>query len=220
MIGQFVTGNHAEGADPVVCDNFVNADFSACLTECTTGFSYLQRVCLASANTTFTSSTLNDQIAMYNLKQTFPTVVWVTFVLLVMTGVLYSFIVCVPKIIYFYIVTVFLMLLAFSFYLLKNLEVRAATYPDFIFSGSIFQSDEDSIRYLAYLFLTIYLVIFPLVLFSPKKIRMAARILARMKGYFRKMLTMHAMTGLVILLGWGLMMLEIYLIMFIFTTGT
>lgn len=59
-----------------------------------------------------------------------------TVVLLIATMFLFLILVCLPKLVYLYIVLSFVMLLGLSFYLLKNIDTRIQNYsvvPDTIF---------------------------------------------------------------------------------------
>ena len=138
--------------------------------------------------------------------------------LLVVTAILFAIIVYLPKIIYFYITLLFLMLLSLSFYLLKNVELRLS--DNSITDPSIFYTDEIKIRALSFLLLGIYLLIFPFILFSPKKIQMAITIISGLKKYFTSMFTMNMFTFLVVLVAWGSLIIEIFLLMHFFTAGT
>ena len=138
--------------------------------------------------------------------------------LLVVTAILFAIIVYVPKIIYLYITLLFLMLLSLSFYLLKNVELRIS--ENNIVEGSIFYTDEEKIRALSFLLLGIYLLIFPFILFSPKKIQMAITVISGLKKYFTSMFTMNLFTFLVVLVGWGSLIIEIFLVMHFYSAGS
>jgi hypothetical protein len=93
----------------------------------------------------------------------------------------------------------FLMLLGFAFYLLKNVKNTLATLN----SSSIFYTDASNILALAYILMAIYLIIFPFILFSPKKISVAVKIIGKLTKYFRRMSSVNFFTYLVIYLVWG-----------------
>ena len=215
-IGTVVTGN---GTNATICNVSINQDFSACLNSCD-GTLYLQKVCLTNISSFTLSTQLSDQVSMYNVKYCFTSIVYTTAGLLVVTGIFYLFIICIPKVIYFYIACVFFMLLGLAFFILKNLEIRESANSTTISSGNIFYNDERTIATLSYLLLAVYLLIFPLILFSPKKIRMAAKIIGHLQDYYYKMMTMNIFTLLIILIVWGLLLLEIFLVMHFFTAGT
>lgn len=155
---------------------------------------------------------------MYNLKYTLPIITYTSAGLLVFTGILFCLIVYFPKIIYAYITVLFLMLLSLSFYLLKNVELRLTSNN--IVNPSIFYTNEENIRYLSFLLLGIYLLIFPFILFSPKKIQLAAKIIGGLKEYFSAMFSMNLFTFLVVLVTWGSLIVEIFLVIHFYTAGT
>jgi hypothetical protein len=72
---------------------------------------------------------------------------------------------------------------------------------------------------LAYILMALYLVVFPFVLFSPGKIKSAVRIIAKLSKYFSKTSSVNLFTYLVIYFTWGLLMLEIFLVINMFTAG-
>ena len=100
--------------------------------------------------------------------------------LLVVTAILFAIIVYLPKIIYVYIFCLFVMLLSLAFYLLKNVELRISD-NGLTDTASIFYQDEEKIRFLSFLLLGIYLLIFPFIMFSPKKIQLATVIIGGLK---------------------------------------
>lgn len=165
-------------------------------------------------NPTF-SSALDKQITMYTLKQTIIPMVYGSFISLVITSICFIFLICFAKLIYFYIVLTFVMLLAFAFYLLKSIKTNQIQYDP----ASIFYSEAGNIQPLAYVLMAIYLIIFPMVLFSPSKIKSAVRIMSKMSKYFSKMSTVNLFSYLVIYLTWGLTMLEIFLVINMFSSG-
>lgn len=61
---------------------------------------------------------------MYDIKYTLPMLSYVTIGLLVVTGILFLLLIYFSKLLYVYILVLFLMLLGFSFYLLKLVELR------------------------------------------------------------------------------------------------
>ena len=126
--------------------------------------------------------------------------------LLVVTAILFAIIIKIPKIIYIYILFLFLMLLSLAFYLLKNVELRI-TEHSITDTSSIFYTDEEQIRNLSFLLLGIYLLIFPFIMFSPKKIQLAAVIIGGLKKYFSTMFSMNLFTFLVVLIVWGSLIL-------------
>ncbi len=130
------------------------------------------------------SSSLNGQIQIYNLKTTFGTMAYVNVGIFV--GIIISFLllICYPKLAYFYIFLGFLVLLGFSFYLLKSIEQRVNFWhSNAIYSGAIIE-DETEMTSLAYILLAIYLVCFPMILFAPKKIQTAIDIISSMRKYY------------------------------------
>ena len=138
--------------------------------------------------------------------------------LLIVTAILFAIVVYIPKIIYVYITILFVMLLSLSFYLLKNVELRITDHS--IVAESIFYTNEERIRYLSFLLLGIYLLIFPFILFSPKKIQLAVKIIGGLKEYFSAMFTMNLFTFLVVLITWGSLVVEIFLVINFYTAGS
>lgn len=106
-------------------------------------------------------------------------ITYTTFGLLVATVILFALIIYFPKITYFYIACLFLLLLSMSFFLLKNVESRINRLG--LTSASQFYWDEQRMRVISFLLLGIYLLIFPFILFSPKKIQQATAIIAGLK---------------------------------------
>lgn len=101
-------------------------------------------------------------------------IIYVSGSLLLVTGFLFVMLIWFAKLIYLYISCLFLMLLGLAFYLLKNVEVRIQDYG--LQVGSLLYNEEQSIRAISFVLLGLYLVIFPFVLFSPKKIQMATHL--------------------------------------------
>ena len=62
---------------------------------------------------------------MYDLKYTLPMITYMTIGLITVTGILVVLLIFCSKLLYFYILLLFLMLLGFSFYLLKLVELRS-----------------------------------------------------------------------------------------------
>ena len=152
---------------------------------------------------------------MYTLKQCFIPIVYGSLISLVISSICFILLICFARLIYFYIALTFIMLLGFAFYLLKSIKTTLAQYD----SQSIFYTEAGNIQPLAYILMAIYLVMFPLVLFSPSKIKSTVRIISKMSNYFNKMSTVNFFSYLVIFLTWGLTMLEIFLVMNMFSSG-
>lgn len=93
----------------------------------------------------------------------------------ILVGMILCFLllICYPKLIYFYIFLAFLVLLGFSFYLLKSIETRVQYWKGQQVQSGIIIDDENQMASLAYILLALYLVIFPMIIFAPKKIRVA-----------------------------------------------
>lgn len=68
--------------------------------------------------------------------------------------------------------------------------------------------------------MAIYLIIFPFILFSPKKIAMAVKIIGKLSNYFRRMSTVNLFAYLVIYIIWGLLIGQTYLLINMFSSGT
>lgn len=68
--------------------------------------------------------------------------------------------------------------------------------------------------------LGLYLVIFPFVLFSPKKIKMGIFLIEKLKQFYKAMSSMILFSLLVIAVAWGSLIIEIFLIMHFYTAGT
>lgn len=73
---------------------------------------------------------------------------------------------------------------------------------------------------LSFFLIALYLVLFPLLLFSPAKIQTALKILSKMKKYYENMYSAIFFTGGIAILVWGLFMVIGFLIMNMFTSGT
>jgi hypothetical protein len=153
---------------------------------------------------------------MYNLKSTFIQIIYSSFSLLVLSTVLFLLLICLTKLIYLYVGVLFLMLLGFAFYLLKSVKTTLSTLN----SSSIFYTDTSNIMALAYILMAIYLIIFPFILFSPKKISTAVKIIGKLTKYFRRMSSVNFFTYFVIYLVWGLLISEVYLLMNMFSSGS
>jgi hypothetical protein len=67
--------------------------------------------------------------------------------------------------------------------------------------------------------MALYLIIFPFVIFSPYKISTAIKIITKMRKYFIRMISVNMFTYIIVYVAWGFIMLEIFLILNIFTTG-
>jgi len=212
-MGTFVNG---AGTNATLCSQYVSEDNADCLTNCANGTLYLQKVCTTSIpyNPTF-STALDKQITMYTLKKCIVPIVYASFISLVISSLCFILIMCFARIIYFYIALTFIMLIGFAFYLLKSVKTNISQYD----SQSIFYTEAANIQPLAYILMAFYLIMFPLVLFSPTKIKSAVRIISKMSNYFSKMPTVNFFSYLVIYLTWGLTMLETFLVMNMFASG-
>lgn len=155
---------------------------------------------------------------MYDIKYTFNMITYVSAGLLAATVLLLMLIIYVPKILYLYIAALFFMLLGMAFYLLKNVEIRIE--ENNISPNSIFYSAEQNTRSISFVLLGLYLVIFPFVLFSPKKIKMAIFLIEKLKQFYKSMSSMILFSLLVIAVAWGSLIIEIFLIMHFYTAGT
>lgn len=139
----------------------------------------------------------------------------------VLVGIILFFLlmICYPKLLYFYILLTFLILLGFSFYLLKSIEQRISFWnSQSVYSGAIID-DETQMTGLAYLLLAAYLFIFPMVLFSPKKIQIAVKIIEKMERYYEAMFTIIITTILLAITAYGFLFLLGLLLMNFFTDG-
>lgn len=136
-----------------------------------------------------TSSDLANQISIYNYNFTFPLMLYMNIGIVVGCILLYSLLICYPKLFYAYTFTAFLVLLGFAFYLLKTINDRVdsvtAEYPsDLNLPSSQLLSDEQALQPLAYILLAFFLVFFPVILFSPGKIRLGVNLLSNLYAYF------------------------------------
>ena len=94
-----------------------------CSATCATNYTYLGRVCLNSATADYNpqfSDQVDGLISMYNIKYTFPMIIYVTAGLLGVCTILFLLVIYIPKLIYAFICALFFMLLGMAFYLLKN----------------------------------------------------------------------------------------------------
>lgn len=107
------------------------------------------------------------------------------------------------------------MLIGFAFYLLKTINNDLSKLD----SQSIFYVEAENILPLAYIVMAFYLLMFPLMLFSQGKIKSAIRLVSKMSIYFSKMSSVNFFSYLVVYLTWGLTMLEIFLVMNMFSSG-
>ena len=154
---------------------------------------------------------------MYDLKYTLPMIAYMTIGLVFVTGILAIFLIFCSKILYLFLLLLFLMLLGFSFFLLKLVELRSTSNN--ITETSIFYLEDQRLRFLAFVLLALYLVIFPYVLFSPQKIRLCITILSSLQQFFKSMVKMNMFSLLVILVAWGSCLLQIFLIINFYSAG-
>lgn len=73
---------------------------------------------------------------------------------------------------------------------------------------------------LAYILLAAYIIIFPLILFSSKKIELAVSIISSMQRYFTLMFTVVVFTTILALFTFGIILVFALLLMNMFTAGT
>ena len=111
------------------------------------------------------------------------------------------------------------MLLAMSFYLLKNFELRVQSYGLMAYPNSILYTEEQNTRSIAFVLLGIYLVIFPFVLFSPKKIKLGVLMLGKLKNFYKAMSNTVVFSILVVVVTWGMLILEVLLVINFYTAG-
>lgn len=212
-MGTLVNGR---GQSPGFCAQYVSEDYTECLTSCNNGTLYLQKVCTTTVPyyPAFPPN-LDKQITMLTLKQTIVPLVYASFISLVVSSLSFILLICFARLIYFYIGLTFIMLIGFAFYLLKSVKNDLLR----IDSGSIFYVEGGSILPLAYILMGFYLLMFPLMLFSQSRIKSAIRLVSKMSIYFSKMSTVNLFSYLVVYLTWGLTMLEIFLVMNMFSSG-
>lgn len=90
------------------------------------------QVCVSSSYSVATSD-LTNQVSIYNYYETFPLMLYMNIGIVVGCILLFSLLICYPKLFYAYTFTAFLILLGFAFYLLKNIKDRVdsikASYP-------------------------------------------------------------------------------------------
>lgn len=141
--------------------------------------------------------------------------VYGSFIALVVCSVCFILLICFSQLVYIYLGVTFVMLLGFAFYLLKSINNSLAGMN----TASIFYSDASSLLPLAYILMAVYLVLFPIVLFSPQKIKSAVKIINKLSKYFTKMSSVNLFSYLVIYVTWGLLMLEIFLLLNMFASG-
>ena len=110
------------------------------------------------------STDMENQMQTYNLYTTVGLVVGIMLIMGLLT--------CLRKFIYIYIFLMFGFLLGFSFYLLKSIDNQQQTLITAGYqSGSYLLTSQTSITGLAYTLLGGYLLLFPIVLFAPKRIK-------------------------------------------------
>lgn len=103
--------------------------------------------------------------------------------------VIFSLLICYPKIAYLLFFSAFALLLTLPFLLLKNSQDRTSSLllqyaSDTSLASSSFIASEKTLQPLAYLLLAIFLVLMPVGLFSIAKIRMGVSLLGGMWNYF------------------------------------
>ena len=155
---------------------------------------------------------------MYDLKYTLPMLTYVTIALLFVTSILFMLLIYFSKLLYLYVLVMFCMLLGFSFALLKIIETRVT--DNSIDESSIFYAQDQQMRYIAFTLLAIYLILFPFMLFSPQKIKIATSLVSGLEPYFTSMLRMNLFTLLVVLVAWGCILLEVFLLVNFYSAGT
>jgi archaellum biogenesis protein FlaJ (TadC family) len=96
-------------------------------------------VCIQESDNPSFSSDLSAQIDIYSFKEAYSTMLFSNVGVLVFLIICVLLIRCCPKIIVFYIVLAFLIMLGFSFYVLKSIELRVEDKG--IKEGSIFMAD-------------------------------------------------------------------------------
>jgi uncharacterized membrane protein YedE/YeeE len=135
------------------------------------------------------SSDLAVQVSAYDFNLTFPLMLYMNIGIVIGLILLYSLLICYHKLVYPLIFLGFALLLGFAFYLLKtikdrvdSLTVQYASDPNL--PNSLLITGEQAMQPLAYILLAGYLILFPVVLFSPAKIKMAVKILSNMYNYF------------------------------------
>jgi len=101
----------------------LNQNMTVCINSCPSGFAFLGKVCLDTNSTSYSPSFSNEVsglISMYNIKKTYPMIIYVSAGLLGVTSIIFLIIIYIPQTIYLLISTLFFMLLGMAFYLLKN----------------------------------------------------------------------------------------------------
>jgi hypothetical protein len=177
------------------------------------------QICINPNSSSSYSSSLYGQIQIYNLKTTYGTMAYANVGVFVGIVICFLLLICYPKLAYFYIFMGFLVLLGFSFYLLKSVEQRVNFWhSNAVYSGAIIE-DETEMTSLAYILLAAYLVFFPMILFAPKKIQTAIDIISSMRKYYESMYTVVAFTICLALAAYGLIFLMGFLLMNFFTDG-
>ena len=178
---------------------------------------YLQKVCIDETANPSYSSDLTAQIDIYSFDETLPTMLYTN--IGVVSFIIFAFLllICFPRLTYFYMVLTFLILLGFSFYLLKSIELRVSDKG--VKSGSIFETDEKRNDGLAFGLLACYLVVLPIMLFAPKKLKTAMTVLLELYKYYETMYTVVILTVLVALLGYCFLFLTALLLTNFFTAG-
>lgn len=138
---------------------------------------------------------------------------------------LFSLLICYQHLLYVYIVSAFLILLGFAFYLLKTIKDRVDGLTSEYASDSGLPSsqlitNEQSMQPLAYLLLEAFLILFPVILFSPDKIRTAVNLLAKMYNYFEQSYTVIILSLAAVLVEYGLVFALAFLLLNFLTGGT
>ena len=129
------------------------------------------------------NSDLAVQISIYSFNRTLPLMTYMNIGIVVCLIILFSLLICYPKLTYLLTFLSFAVLLGFAFYLLKTITDRVnsltALYAtDSFLATSQFISDEQVMQPLAYILLAVYLLLFPVIQFSPGKMKMAVKSLS------------------------------------------
>ena len=138
---------------------------------------------------------------------------------------LFSLLICYQKLLYLYIFAAFALLLSFAFYLLKSIKDRVdsltAEYSsDTSLPESAFIANEQSMQPLAFILLAVFLILFPMIMFAPGKIKTGINLLSKMYSYFEQCYTVIIASFTYVLIIYGLIFLLGFLLLNFLTGGT
>jgi hypothetical protein len=120
---------------------------------------------------------------------------------------------------YLYVTISFLGLLFLAFYTMKISKIRATNNIANSYT-QIVNNDEANLQIISYLIFAFFLITSPLVLFGYRRLNFAVRLCNALKGFFRRMVTMHFFELLLQIFMYGLMGFQVFVMCNLLTYGT